>query len=90
MKLDIEEIKSHYEAAKYLLDDHELEILSNYHKLKKQMNPIGDLGIRVNPKQLKKQQKELDKFSRANPEIIKKYDIDLIPFNSQNLSYLAG
>ena len=84
---DIEEIKSHYEAAKCLLDDHELEILSNYHKLKEQMNPIGDLGIRVNPKQLKKQQKELDKFSRANPEIIKKYDTVYLNYLEKKIKY---
>ena len=37
------------------------------------------------------QLKDLIKGSVCNSEkIIKKYSIDLIPFNSENLSYLAG
>lgn len=78
---DIETIKEQFELSKKNFNSQEFEILDSYHQIKLKMNPVNDYGIRIDPKQFKKYQKELDKIKKANQEIISKYD-------KQYLNYL--
>jgi len=71
---DMEGIKNQYDSARSDFSEEELVLLNSYHKIVFKMNPVNNFGIRLDNKQLKKFQKELDKMKKDNLDTITKYD----------------
>lgn len=77
---EINRIKEEYDKLKSNFTEEEIKNLSNYHEKKTIIETGLQFGIGINPKQMKKYQKELSSIETRYPEAVSKYDKIYIPF----------
>ena len=81
LNLEIKTVKTEYDELKSKLTNEEIKFLDSYHKIKDLINKGSQFGIKINPKQMKKYNKELFSMENNNKEIISKYSKIYIPFS---------
>lgn len=84
---DLEGIKNQYDSARSDFTEDELVLLDSYHKIVYKMNPVNNFGIRLDNKQHKKYQKELDKMKKEKPDTISKYDKKYLNYLDKKQNY---